>query len=462
MKPTVLIIDDEPAIGSSLRFALETDYEVTAFTHVPKAYELLGRQQVHVVLLDWRLGEYNGLEVLAKIKEIQPQTSIIMMTAYGTIESSVEAIKRGAYHYITKPLDIDELHILIEKSLEHQELHNKIRDLNETINKIKGYDQMIGKSLVMRKVFSIIDIVKDIDSSVLVFGESGTGKELVARGIHRQGKRSNGPFISINCAAIPEALLESELFGFVKGAFTGAVRSQNGKVAAANGGTLFLDEIGEMPPSLQAKMLRFLQEKEIMPLGSTEAKKVDVRIISATNKELQRKVEEGSFREDLYFRLNVIPIELPPLRERKEDIALLISYFLNKYSEEMQQPLRSLSPEAYNKLLTYDYPGNIRQLGNILEYAVALAKDSVISENDLPIAVQSDDGDHFVIPADLVWKKNVIEIPINSTMKEAEQLIIESVLKQCEGNRRKTASMLGISERNLRNKLYLYRQDQQK
>ncbi|MBZ5749478.1 sigma-54-dependent transcriptional regulator [Metabacillus rhizolycopersici] len=459
MNPAVLIVDDEPAIGSSLRFALETDYDVTATTHIPEAYELLSKQRIDVILLDWRLGEYNGLEVLTKMKEIQPQTSIIMMTAYGTIESSVEAMKRGAYHYITKPLDIDELHILIQKTLEHQELHNKIRQLNETIEKIKGYDQMIGKSQVMRQVFSIIDKVKDIDSSVLVFGESGTGKELVARGIHRQGKRANGPFISVNCAAIPEALLESELFGFAKGAFTGAVRNQIGKIAAADGGTLFLDEIGEMPPSLQAKMLRILQEKEITPLGSTEEKKVDVRIISATNKELLRMVEEGSFREDLYFRLNVIPIELPSLRERKEDLALLIPYFLNKYAEEMQKPLPSLSQEAYKKLQTYDYPGNIRQLGNILEYAVAMAKGSIILEQDLPIAIQNEQEDSSLIPAEFVCEKKVIEIPINSTMKEAERLIIESVLLQCEGNRRKTANMLGISERNLRNKLNLYRQD---
>lgn len=459
MNPVVLIVDDEPAIGSSLRFALETDYDVTATTHVPEAYELLSKQRIDVILLDWRLGEYNGLEVLTKMKEIQPQTSIIMMTAYGTIESSVEAMKRGAYHYITKPLDIDELHILIQKTLEHQELHNKIRQLNETIEKIKGYDQMIGKSQVMRQVFSIIDKVKDIDSSVLVFGESGTGKELVARGIHRQGKRAKGPFISVNCAAIPEALLESELFGFAKGAFTGAVRNQIGKIAAADRGTLFLDEIGEMPPSLQAKMLRVLQEKEITPLGSTEEKKVDVRIISATNKELLRMVEEGSFREDLYFRLNVIPIELPSLRERKEDLALLIPYFLNKYAEEMQKPLPSLSQEAYKKLHTYDYPGNIRQLGNILEYAVAMAKGSVISEQDLPIVIQNEQEDSSLISAEFVREKRVIEIPINSTMKEAERLIIESVLLQCEGNRRKTANMLGISERNLRNKLNLYRQD---
>ncbi|MEK4752684.1 sigma-54 dependent transcriptional regulator [Priestia sp. FSL R5-0597] len=464
MKPTVLILDDEPAIGSSLRFALETNYEVTNLTEVPEAYQFLRSQPVHVVLLDWRLGEYNGLEVLSKIKDIQPQTSIIMMTAYGTIESSIEAIKRGAYHYITKPLDIEELHILIEKTLEHQELHDKVRELSETIEKIKGYDQMIGESAAMKQVFSIINRVKDIDSNVLIFGESGTGKELVARGIHRQGKRANGPFISVNCAAIPETLLESELFGFVKGAFTGATRNQNGKVAAADGGTLFLDEIGEMPPSLQAKMLRFLQEKEITPLGSSETRKVDVRIVSATNKELNRMVKENGFREDLYFRLNVIPITLPPLRERKEDIALLIPYFLQKYSEEMEKPLCVLSSDAYKKLLTYDYPGNIRQLGNILEYAVAMTKDGTIMEKDLPITVQHEqeislsryENENFT------EETKLINIPINYTMKEAEQLIIESVLEECGGNRRKTAQALGISERSIRNKLHLYRTIQQK
>ncbi|OZI12418.1 sigma-54-dependent Fis family transcriptional regulator [Bacillaceae bacterium SAS-127] len=349
MKPAILIIDDESAIGSSLCFALESEYDVTAVTHVPAGYELLGKKNMDIVLLDWRLGKYNGLEVLTEIKTIQPDIAVVMMTAYGTIESSVEAMKRGAYHYITKPLDLDELEVLLKKALEHRQLHYKIRELNDTIEKIKGYDQMIGESDVMKQVFSLIDRVKDIDSSVLIFGESGTGKELVARAIHRQGKRKNGPFISVNCAAIPEALLESELFGYEKGAFTGAVRSQEGKVAAANGGTLFLDEIGEMPATLQAKWLRVLQEKEITPLGSTETKNVDVRIISATNKHLPSMIEEGSFREDLFFRLNVIPIRLPLLRDRKEDIDLLISYFLKKYAEEMQRPLPTLSSNAHDR-----------------------------------------------------------------------------------------------------------------
>ncbi|PAQ14641.1 sigma-54-dependent Fis family transcriptional regulator [Bacillaceae bacterium SAOS 7] len=458
MKPAILIIDDESAIGSSLCFALENEYEVTAVTHVPDGYELLKKKNMDIVLLDWRLGKYNGLEVLTEIKTIQPDIAVVMMTAYGTIESSVEAMKRGAYHYITKPLDLDELEILLKKALEHRQLHYKIRELSDTIEKIKGYDQMIGESDVMKQVFSLIDRVKDIDSSVLIFGESGTGKELVARAIHRQGKRKNGPFISVNCAAIPEALLESELFGYEKGAFTGAVRSQEGKVAAASGGTLFLDEIGEMPASLQAKWLRVLQEKEITPLGSTETKNVDVRIISATNKHLPSMVEEGSFREDLFFRLNVIPIHLPLLRDRKEDIDLLVSYFLKKYAEEMRRPLPTLSSSAHDRLINYDYPGNIRQLGNILEYAVAMAKERVIQLEDLPITVATIKEASPVVDAS-TNSKEIIEVPIGATMKEAERMIIEAVLEHCGGNRRQTASVLEISERNLRNKLQLYRQE---
>ncbi|KAB7704740.1 response regulator [Bacillus aerolatus] len=455
MKPIVLILDDEPAIGSSLRFALENEYEVTAVTQVGEAMDILNHGRVRVMLLDWRLGEADGLEVLKNVKSTYPETSVIMMTAYGTIESSVEAIKRGAYHYITKPLDIDELHLLIEKALEHQNLYSKIRELNETIEKIKGYDQMIGESPAMRKVFSVIERVKDIDSSVLVFGESGTGKELVARALHRQGKRKKGPFISVNCAAIPEALLESELFGYAKGAFTGALSSREGKVAAADGGTLFLDEIGDMPASLQAKMLRVLQEKEFTPLGSTEVTKVNVRIISATNKNLLQMVEEGTFREDLFFRLNVIPIELPLVSERKEDLPALIPYFLQKYAEEMQRPLPVLSQEAFDRLLAYDYPGNIRQLSNILEYTVAMAKGGTIAEEDLPMIIRSENGRQTQASD---FSPNVIHVPIGATMKEAEKIIIEAVLKDCEGSRRETARLLGISERSLRNKLQLYRE----
>jgi two-component system response regulator AtoC len=456
MKPFVLILDDEPSIGSSLRFVLDDYFRTEACTNVTDAYTILREKEVNVVLLDLRLGEDDGLDVLIKIKEISPATSIIMMTAYGTIESSVEAIKRGAFHYITKPPEIDELLLLIDKSLEHQNLYNQVRELSEQIEKIKGYDQIIGESEAMKRVFSVINQVKDIVSSVLITGESGTGKELVARAIHRNGKRNKGPFIAVNCAAIPESLLESELFGHKKGAFTGADSSRRGKVEAAQNGTLFLDEIGEMPVHLQAKLLRVLQEKEVTPLGSNEPIKVDVRIITATNQNLLEMVEKGEFREDLYFRLNVIPLPLPALRERKKDLMLLIPHFLKKYAEEMNRPIPVLAQEAMQCLEEFSYPGNVRQLANILEYAVAMAKNGRIVPDDLPFiqSASSDTGDKDKENAD------ILHIPIPSTLKVVEKKLIQAVLSNNNGNRRKTASLLGMSERNLRNKLNQYREEE--
>lgn len=455
MKPVVLIIDDEPAIGSSLRFALGDHFNTMACTNSKDAFSVLLEQEIHVVLLDWRLGEEDGLHVLVKMKELYPAISIIMMTAYGTIESSVEAIKRGAFHYITKPPEIDELLLLIQKSVEHQNLFNQVRELSEQIERIKGYDQIIGESSAMKKVFTVIDQVKDIDSNVLISGESGTGKELVARAIHRNGKRTKGPFIAVNCAAIPDTLLESELFGHVKGAFTGATTSRRGKVEAAENGTLFLDEIGEMPVQLQAKLLRFLQEKEITPLGSNGSIKVDVRIISATNQNLLEMVEEGAFREDLYFRLNVIPIHLPPLRERKDDLKLLILQFIKKYAEEMNRPIPKITSEAMKYLEDYSYPGNIRQLGNILEYAIAMARNGEITSAELPF-LKSDSLESRE-ELETSHAENTLTIPIPSTLKEVEKQLIEEVLSYCNGNRRKTAAMLEMSERNLRNKLNQYK-----
>lgn len=451
MKPFVLIIDDEPSICSSLKFALSDRFRTDACTNALEAYSVLREKEVHVVLLDLRLGEYNGLDILTEIKEISPATSVIMMTAYGTIESSVEAIKRGAFHYITKPPEIDELLLLIHKALEHQNLHNRVRELSEQIEKIRGYDQIIGESEAMEKVYSIIDQVKDIDSSVLITGESGTGKELVARAIHRNGKRNEGPFIAVNCAAIPEALLESELFGHAKGAFTGASQSRRGKVEAAQNGTLFLDEIGEIPVKVQAKLLRILQEKEVTPLGTNEPIKVDVRIIAATNQDLQAMIQKGGFREDLYFRLNVIPLPLPSLRERKGDLELLIPHFLKKYADEMNRPVPTLSPEAKRCLQEFTFPGNIRQLANILEYAVAMVKNGRIIPDDLPF-IQSEPSESR---KDV--DGNIIHVPIPSTLKEVEEKLILAVLTHCDGNRKKTASLIGMSERNLRNKLNQYR-----
>ncbi|CAM3974150.1 sigma-54-dependent transcriptional regulator [Mesobacillus zeae] len=458
MKPFVLVLDDEPAIGSSLKFALEDEFRVEACTLVDEAYRILQQQEVHVVLLDWQLGKDDGLDVIPKIIEMCPYISVIMMTAYGTIQSSVEAIKRGAFHYITKPPEISELVLLIHKAVEHQNLYNQVRELSQQIEKIKGYDQLIGESSLMQKVFSVINTVKDIDSSVLITGESGTGKELVARAIHRNGKRSKGPFIAVNCAAIPEPLLESELFGYVKGAFTGAVSSRTGKVEAAHGGTLFLDEIGEMPVHLQAKLLRFLQEKEVTPIGANSPVKVDVRIISATNKNLQGMIEKAEFREDLYFRLNVIPLELPPLREKKEDLLLLVPHFLNRYAAEMSRPVPQIAPDAMRALRQFTYPGNIRQLGNILEYAVAMAKNGVITVAELPF-IASETGSVTASLDEEILEDSLV-IPIPSSLRQAEKKLIQAVTEFCDGNRRQTALLLEISERNLRNKLNQYREEE--
>ncbi|WP_234978379.1 sigma-54-dependent transcriptional regulator [Bacillus tuaregi] len=457
MKPYIMIIDDEPAICSSLRFVLEDDYHITACPDAEQALERLQEQEVHVILLDWRLGRHNGLDILVKIKEIRPATAVIMMTAFGTIESSVEAMKHGAFHYITKPPEVDELLVLIEKALEHQQLHHQVRQLNEQIDRIKGYDQIIGESPEIQKVFSIIEQVKDIDSNVLITGESGTGKELVARAIHRNGKRKDGPFIALNCAAIPESILESELFGHRKGAFTGAITGRQGKVEAAKNGTLFLDEIGEMHVQLQAKLLRFLQEKEITPIGANVPIKVDVRIITATNRNLLEMVENGSFREDLYFRLNVIPLHLPPLRERKKDLQLLISHFIAKYAEEMNRPISTLSKEAKNALENYSYPGNIRQLANVIEYAVAMAQSNMITPAELPFLQNKPEARNG---QNETTRDHSLQIPIPSTLKQVEKMLIKAVLDYCDGNKRKTASLLEISERNLRNKLKQYRDEE--
>ncbi|RXT02797.1 sigma-54 dependent transcriptional regulator [Ammoniphilus sp. CFH 90114] len=467
MKPQLLIVDDEKYIATSLRYAFEDDYDVLCTTCPKEAYQLLSENRIDLVLLDWRLGEYNGLDVLAEMKKQSPHTSVIMMTAYGTIESSVEAMRRGAYHYVTKPVNLDELHLMMKKALEHHQLQTKLEQLHQELEELKGFDRMIGQSQAIQQVFSVIQSVKDIDSNIFIYGESGTGKELVAHAIHHQGRRRLGPFIVVNCAAIPENLLESELFGYEKGAFTGALKSKPGKWIEANGGTLFLDEIGEMPSHLQAKILRVLQEGEITPLGGSKTIKLDVRIISATNRNLLEMVQQGTFRQDLYFRLNVIPIELPPLRERQEDIDLLITFFIKKYCSKMNRPLKSLSGQAKDMLMNYDYPGNIRQLSNILEYAVALSKGQVIQPSDLPLLIDQRQPDHqqskSVIQEDEASHNSTqsdrVEIPLGSSMKDVEKKMIEMTLKFCKGNRTQTSHILGMTDKSLRTKIKLYEID---
>ncbi len=449
----ILVIDDEPSILTALRFALEDSYNVYCTPNVPEGLELINNKDIDLVLLDQYLGEYSGLEVLQTIKNQNPGVLVIAMTAYGSIEDSVEAMQRGAYYYITKPLDINGLKIMINKALDYQNLSNRVEDLTKQINQQLGLDNIVASSKAMNEVFKIIDRVKDLDINVLITGESGTGKELIARAIHNSSKRSNESLEIINCAAIPYNLLESELFGYEKGAFTGANQRYKGKFELADKGTIFLDEIGEMDIQLQAKLLRVIQEKRITPLGSEKSIPVDFRLIAATNKNLGEEVKKGNFREDLFFRLNVISIIAPPLRERKEDIPALARYFMKKYSEMFNKEVSGICKSAITVLEKHTYPGNVRELENIIERAVALTNNDIIEIGDLPKEVVGSN--------DIGLSSESVPIYVGDSLVEAEKKLILATLKHCEGNKRKTAKLLGMSERHLYTKIKEYNLDEE-
>ncbi|HHZ00559.1 MAG TPA: sigma-54-dependent Fis family transcriptional regulator, partial [Tissierellia bacterium] len=340
MKKRILILDDEKNICSSLTYALEDQYEVLSATNPDDAFEIMRNEKIHLVLLDLRIGKVNGLEVLTKIKEIDKNIVVIMMTAYGTIESTVQAIKNGAFTYLTKPLNMDELMVTIAKGLEYQSLNEKVEHLNNELKEKYSYKGIIGKSPAMQHVFQLIDRLKDVDTNVLITGESGTGKELVARAIHYSGSRSRENFVAINCAAIPDGLLESELFGHQRGAFTGAEKDKIGKFEFANKGTILLDEIGDMSLNLQSKLLRVLEQREYSPLGSNEVIKVNARVIASTNKDLRKLISEKKFRDDLYFRLNVVEVNIPPLRDRRQDLPMLFAHFIKVYNEKLGKQVK--------------------------------------------------------------------------------------------------------------------------
>lgn len=456
MKNSILIIDDEKAICSSLTFALEDKYNVDSVTDPREGLKKIVKNGCNLVLLDLKIGKFDGINVLQEIKNIDASIEVIIMTAFGTIVSSVDAIKKGAYTYLTKPLNLKELDNAIHQALEHQRLNRKIEYSKESLKDKDVYYGIIGKSSSMKKVFSLIEKLKDVDTSVVIIGESGTGKELVARAIHYSGKRKEGNFVALNCAAIPETLLEEELFGHKKGTFTGAVADKIGKFEFADKGTIFLDEIGDMSMQLQAKLLRVLQQKEFTPLGGNETVGFNARFIAASNKDLNKLVKEGKFREDLYFRLNVFEINLPPLRQRKQDLPLLFKYFIDKFNEEMKKNVKGLSKEAEEYLLNYDYPGNVRELINVLEYSVLLAAADVIESKNLPSKVRSKEintGQEF----ELTEKINLgIENLAGLTLQEAEKKLIKAALEINNGHRKATAAMLGISERGLRYKISEY------
>ncbi|GAU78218.1 sigma-54 dependent transcriptional regulator [Fusibacter sp. 3D3] len=455
MNKKILIIDDEEDICSSLEFALEDLYEVKTTVLPQKGLDYLVKENFNLVLLDLRIGNVDGIDLLEEIKNIDKTIQVIIMTAYGTIVSSVDAIKKGAFTYLTKPLDLDLLYKSIEQALEFQ-MHREAVRFEYDGEGEYVYHGIIGKSAVMKNVFSYIEKLKDVDTSVVINGESGTGKELVARAIHYAGKRKHKKFVEINCAAIPEGLLEEELFGHVKGTFTGAVTDKIGKFEYADGGTIFLDEIGDMPYPLQAKLLRVLQQKEYTPLGSNEAIKVNVRVLAATNQNLKKMVEEGKFRSDLYFRLNVIEIQLPPLRERRSDIPLLLQNFIRLYNESMSQNVEGISKKAESLLREYHYPGNVRELANIMECAVLLSKDKIIEVENLPMELRAQkglSGDTLDLTIGVkIGTQNLVGL----TLQEAEKELISAALKLNKGHKKATATMLGISERGLRNKIQDY------
>jgi two-component system response regulator HydG len=358
----------------------------------------------------------------------------------------VDALKSDAYDYLTKPLDIEELKILIHKALDHHRLKEENIVLRERLADRFDFSRIIGKSKPMKDLFETLAMIAPSDATVLLYGGSGTGKEIVANALHENSPRAGRPFIKVSCAALPETLLESELFGHERGAFTGAVGRKEGRFQLANGGTIFLDEVSEMSPTTQVKLLRVLQEREFEPLGSTKTIRVDIRIIAATNKNLEEEVKEEKFREDLFYRLNVVPIELPPLRKRKEDVPLLAGHFLNIYCERTQRPIKGFLPKTMDLMIRYDWPGNIRELENAIERAVLLCQGEYISPEDLPHAVQGAEGEE--LPG--------VAVPPGMTLKEVEREVIVQTLEETEGNRTQTARILGISRKTLQNKLKEY------
>ena len=449
----LLIVDDEPAICASLSFALEDEFRVFEAQEAQEALTAVRQKDIDIVLLDLKLGQSDGMEVLQQMKSEKPSVVVIMMTAFGSIHSSVAAMKAGAFYYITKPLDMDELRMLLDKAVEYLGLESRVQYLNSKLTEAYEVDGIVGNSAVMRQVLAQIEKLRQVDVNVLITGESGTGKELAAMALHYGGVRRNEPFEVINCAAIPLELLESELFGHEKGAFTGALQRRKGLFERADRGTVFLDEIGELDQRLQAKLLRVVQEKEIMPVGSGQRKKIDVRILSATNRDLKQLVAAGKFREDLYFRLNVVNIHLPALRERPEDIPALVEAFVAKYNRKMGRSVLKIEAAAIEALVRHEYRGNVRELENIIEKALVFLNGDVLTLHDLPQEVRSPAG---TVQETCVNGKAVISLAVGQDMATIQRQAILATLQHCGGDKQKTAELLKISERKLWYKLKEY------
>ncbi|MCS6838964.1 MAG: sigma-54 dependent transcriptional regulator [Bdellovibrionaceae bacterium] len=452
MKPRILVVDDEESIREFLEIMLKKEgYEVSLAEDGEQGREFIKNKTFDMVISDLQMPKLNGLELLKWTKQNYPDITFMMITAFGTTESAVEAMKMGAYDYITKPFKIDEVKIVIANALKAKHLEVENRVLRKELKATFSFQQMVGNSEAMHRIFDLIQRVSQAPSNVIITGESGTGKEMVAKAIHYNGALKDRPFVSVNCGAIPEALIESELFGHKKGAFTSAIADKAGLFEVANGGTLFLDEVGELPLSVQVKLLRALQERVIRRLGANDDIKIDVRIIAATNRDLQKMVAEGTFRQDLFYRLNVIHIHLPPLRERKEDIPLLVNFFVKKFNERLGKNISGVSQEAMDLLMKYHYPGNVRELENIIERTMALETGSIILPESLPpLSGKSSepDGAKFRTTYEIELDKNGIDL--EKVLGQIEKELILKAIHLAGGVKKNAAKLLKVTPRSMR------------
>jgi DNA-binding NtrC family response regulator len=442
--PAILIVEDEAKMRRLLELNLGDDgFTTLSAEDAETGLKLLRENSIDLVLTDLKLPGMNGLEFLQTIKRHNAALPVVVMTAFGSVETAVDAMKAGASDYVLKPFSLTEMRMVIHKELDVRNLREENRSLREALGKRYSHPNVVARSPKMQEVLATVERVAPTNSTVLLGGESGVGKDLIARAIHEKSRRASGPFLKINSSAIPENLLESELFGFEKGAFTGAVASKPGKFELADKGTLFLDEIGDVPPAIQVKLLRVLQEREFERLGGTRTLKVDVRLIAATNKDLRQALEQGTFREDLYYRLNVVPIDIAPLRERKEDIPDLVNLFIKRFTGESGKPVEGITPEAMQILVNYHWPGNVRELQNIVERACALAKGNVLDRADIHLDVRATKAANG--PGGF--------LPDGMTLEQWEDEMVQEALRRANGNKSQAARLLGLSRNALRYRL---------
>jgi DNA-binding NtrC family response regulator len=444
----ILVVDDEKSMCQFLSIMLRKEgYQITTVNTGKKAVDAIRDQRFDVVLTDIRMSGMDGIEVLKEIKQIDPTIPVVIMTAYASQKTAIEAVNQGAFHYLIKHAKNDEIKMVVRNALDMKRVQQENQLLKKQLHKTSDLKTIIGKSEEMMNIFKLVDKVAGTDSTILIYGESGTGKELIARAIHCRSNRANGPFVSINCGALPESLLESELFGHVKGSFTGAIRDKEGLFKVAQGGTFFLDEVGETSPTIQVKLLRVLQEREVIPVGGTNPIKVDVRLVAATNADLEKRIKMDRFRPDLYYRLNVIPVQLPPLRKRRDDIPLLVNHFLTKFNESLiPEKQKGITKESMEMLIGYDWPGNVRELENVVERATILEDSKNITVQSLP--------DKFLHREPS--SQRLITDKAQVTLEELEREYLIQVLDDTNWQKKKASSILGINASTLYRKIQRY------